>query len=238
MAASIPNPPDLRSLADCYSLYQYTGTTTVNGVSYNYSYIRVTDNKGYSRSPLTSSENIHLVEPMNTVLSDLLNYNFSFGFSSFLGSKSFGWALNWTIGNVTTIFDSFAKNSSVTYRGNSDIYNMSLLSVTQMQYCYVYMPSGNWMLCGVNSPSISFTRTESIVANVNGTAKSYSKNYPTVTSSTGISPVGYVSNYVKSESTLFDSIGSFTVSKQLGKNAQKISTTFIPGFCRYPAYLG
>jgi len=30
-ASSIPDPPDLSSLANCYSLYQYSGTTTVKG---------------------------------------------------------------------------------------------------------------------------------------------------------------------------------------------------------------
>lgn len=236
-ASSIPAPPDLNSLADCYSLYQYTGTTTVDGVSYNYSYIRVTDNKGYSRSPLTSSKSIELVEKKSMLLSDLLSYNFSFGFSAFLGSIPYGWAVDWGIGNVTTVFNSIAKNSPITYVGNSNIYQMAMLSVTQMQYCYVCMPSGYWMLCGVNAPYVGFTRSEQLVANVNGRPYSDSKNYPTASSSTGISAISYVSNYVRGglNSTRIDSIGSFTVISKLGN--KKTSTSFAPGFCSYPLHL-
>lgn len=236
--SSIPAPPDFYSIADCYSLYQHTGVTTVNGVSYNYSYIRVIDDKGYSRSPLTSSKEIHMVTQINTVLSDLLSYNFSFGFSAFLGTTPYGWAADWTIGNVTTVFNSLAKDSPVTYSGNSDIYQMSLLSVTQMQYCYVYIPSGGWILCGANAPSISFARAESIVANVNGVAKADGKIYQTTTSSTGISAVGYVSNYVQTGSFRYDPIGSFEVKGELGETGKKTSTPFSPGFCSYPGHLG
>lgn len=232
---AISAPPNLSMLASCYSLYQYSGTYTVNGQSYNYSYIRVTDNKGYSASPLTKSQqNTRLIGRTSTVLSDLLNYQFSFGFSSFLGKIPSGWALNWTIGSAFSVLNSLSSSSSVVSQtsNSKDIYYMGLLSVTEMTYYYVYMPSSNWQLCGARASNISMSRTEALNANINGKAYGETKTYPKIVSSTGSSASTYVTNYVTNGYCKYDTIGYIKINGMGG-----ISTKFTPGFSSSPTGL-
>lgn len=232
-ARSVPNPPNLSAIANCYTLQQYTSDVTVNGISYPFSYIYVTDNKGYSNSPLTHSQTTNiLIGKKSTILRDILEYQFSFGFSSYLGLIPGGWIADWTIGTVCAALESYNENSIISYSGNNNIYNMSMLSVTQMMYVYVYLPNVGWCLCGTRAPNISYARVEYVIANVEGSAVSKSKNYPTVTSSTGSAAYTYAQAYVNSEYHDIDYIGSFTV------NAYESATVrFTPGFAPNPAYL-
>lgn len=231
--ASIPNPPNLSSIANCYSLSQYNGTTTVNGVVYNYSYIYVTDDKEYSRSPLTifNQQNI-LVGGESTVLRDLLAYNFSFLLSSYLGTTPSGWALSWTLGNIFEGLDSYDDDSVVSVRGNSGIYHMVMGSVTQMMYCYVYIPNSGWVLCGVKAPNISYARMEYMAANIDGQPFVKPKPYSDVTSSTGISAVLYARNYINGSGCDTDRIGSFRINTYGGNYVR-----FTPGFAELPGHL-
>lgn len=232
-AQTIPDPPDLYALADCYTLQQYNSSLTVNGTVYQYSYIYVTDNKGYEDSTLTHSQTTNiLIGKESTVLKDILEYQFSFGFSSYLGLIPYGWVADWAIGSVFAILESFDENSNISYSGNNNIYNMSLLSVTQMMYVYVYMPTGGWCLCGTRAPNISYTRAEYMIANVDGEAVSDSESYPTVTSSTGSAAYTYVREYVLNGTHNIDSIGSFTVNAYDGAIVR-----FSPGFASYPLHL-
>lgn len=231
--AAIPDPPDLAAIADCYTLSQHNGSVYVNGTKYDYSCIYVTDNKGYNRSPLTASQTSNvLVGKESTVLRDLLDYQFSFGFSSYLGMIPGGWLANWAIGSAFTVLNSLNENSTISYRGNNNIYNMSMISVTQMMYCYVFIPNADWELCGVKASNISYARAEYLVANIGGTAYSDAKNYPTVTSHTGISAASYVVNFMNGSGCDVDRIGSFTVSTYGGG-----SVRFRPGFAEYPVDL-
>lgn len=228
-----PEPPDLEAIADCYTVTRYNGSTYISGVKYDFVTIYVTDNKDYSRSPLTASEDdIELVGKESTVLADLLDYQFSFGLSQYLGAIPGGWLVDWTIGAVYTALNSLNENSTITYRNNSDIYNMIMLSVTQMMYCYVYIPNADWELCGVCASNIEYTRTESFAANIQGTPYSWSQNYPNVTSNTGRSAASYITNMVRGNGCIFDRIGSISVNTYSGKTVR-----FRPGFADYPADL-
>ena len=227
---AVPDPPDLNAFADAYTLQQYNGSVNVNGTSYPYSYIYVTDNKGYSGTTLTHSQTTNvLIGKESTILKDILEYQFSFGLSAYLGTIPGGWIIDWTIGTVCAALESYNDNSIISYRGNNNIYNMSMLSVTQMMYVYVYLPNAGWCLCGTRAANISYARSEYVIANVAGTAVSNSKTYPTVSSRTGNSAYTYAKAYVNGGYHDIDSIGSFTV------NAYKGSTVrFTPGFASYP----
>lgn len=231
---SIPDPPNLENLVDCYTLRQYTSSLTVDGTSYKYSYIYVTDDLGYSDSPLTHSKTANkLIGKENTLLSDILDFQFSFGFSSYLGAIPYGWVADWFIGTVFTALESYNENSIISYSGNNNIYNMSMLSVTQMMYIYVYLPDvGEWLLCGTRAPNISYARAEYLIANVDGTAVSDLKDYSTVSSSTGSAASTYVRNYINDRNHKIDYIGSFTVNTYNGETIR-----FTPGFAQYPGYL-
>ena len=230
---SILDPPNLETFADCYTLQQYNSSVTVDGTSYQYSYIYVTDNKSYSGSPLTRSQkNEKLIGRKNTVLKDLLEYQFSFGLSSYFGAIPYAWAADWTIGTAFTILNSFDDDVEVTYVGNSDIYTMTILSVTQMMYVYVYLPGSGWCLCGTRAPNISYTRTESMVSNVDGRAVSDAKAYPTVNSSTGSAAFTYARACINGGNHIIDYIGSFTVNAYEDSDVR-----FTPGFAPYPGQL-
>lgn len=231
---SIPDPPNLENLVDCYTLRQYSSSVTVDGTSYRYSYIYVTDDLGYSDSPLTHSKTANkLIGKESTLLSDILDYQFSFGFSSYLGTIPGGWAADWFIGTVFSALESYNENSIISYSGNNNIYNMSMLSVTQMMYVYVYLPDvGEWLLCGTRAPNISYTRAEYLVANVDGVAVSDAEAYPTVSSSTGSSANTYARKYINDRNHIIDYIGSFSVNAYEGETIR-----FTPGFAQYPGYL-
>lgn len=229
IAASIPDPPNLETVANCYTLSQYNGMTYVNGEQYNYTYIYVTDNKGYSGSPLTVSQTNDLIGKESTLLWDVLEHQFSFGLSAYLGAIPGGQLVDWGLGSIFNFMNSLNENASITYVGNNNIYNMSMISVTQMMYCYVYLPDSGWCLCGVKAPNISYARAEYLVANIAGRAYSRAKDYPTVTSSTGTAAVTYVANYLNVFYCDIDRIGSFTVNTYDGRNVR-----FVPGFAEYP----
>lgn len=231
---SIPDPPDLETFANCYTLRHFISTTTVDGTSYRFSYIYVTDDKGYSGSPLTCSQTSNkLIGRESTVLRDILDYQFSFGFSSYLGIVPGGWVADWAIGTVCAALESFDENSVISYTGNDDIYNMSMLSVTQMMYVYVYKPDiCDWRLCGTSASNISYTRAEYVIANVAGKAVSDAKDYPTMSSSTGSGARTYVRTYIQDGYHDIDPIGFFTVQAYNG-----VTISFTPGFASYPGQL-
>ena len=231
---SIPDPPNLENLVDCYTLRQYTSSVTVDGTSYKYSYIYVTDDLGYSDSPLTHSKSANkLIGKESTLLSDILDFQFSFGFSSYLGVIPYGWVADWFIGTVFTVLESYNENSIISYEGNDNIYSMTMISVTEMMYIYVYLPDvGEWMLCGTRAPNISYARGEYLAANVDGNAVVDVKKYPTVSSSTGSAASTYVRNYINDRYHKIDYIGSFTVNTYDDETIR-----FTPGFAQYPGYL-
>lgn len=225
-ASNIPSPPELSAIANYYSIYHQNGTYKVNGTSYNYSFIRVVDNKGYN-TPLTCSKVCILTGKTNSTLSNLLKTQFSLGLSAYLGTTSNGWVIDWTLSSIFSVLNSYSSSSGVTYINGRNIYQTLITSVTQMLYCYVYSPSSGWQLCGVKSPQISYARSDTFAGNIGGKAVVDSYTYPSFTSSTGIAPTSYVSNYITNGVVRVDYAGSFRVNGLGG-----LTTTFTPGFYR------
>ena len=112
---------DFSMLTDVYSIYDYGGNYTINGVSYEYEYYRVVDNKGYVDTTLTVAELIKPLTEETTILSSLLEYNFSYGLSSLLGEIP-GYALvDWTLGNVFAFLEGLNGYSPVVATNNNGI---------------------------------------------------------------------------------------------------------------------
>lgn len=230
---SVPDPPDWDSFADCYTVTQVQNKYPVNGTNYNYVCYYITDNKGFSGSPLTQIQTSSvLIGKESTLLQDLLAYQFSFAFSSFLGSIPAGWLIDWTIGTVFTALNSYNSNSTISYSGSENIYTMLMGSVTQMMYCYVYLPNAGWVLCGVRASNITFDRIDTFAANIAGSIHIDHCDYDLVTSHSGVYPPAYVINCVNGGNYIIDRIGSFTVNTYNGGTVR-----FTPGFAAYPVDL-
>ena len=234
--SDVPPPPDLASLASCYSLYQYQGTYNVDGTTYPYSYIRVVDDKGYAGTQLTQGKNeAHPIETNwisqtgSILVRDLLNYNFSFGLSAFLGSFANGWAVDWTIGTLSTVFGSIS-NPNTTYATNA-LYTATWFSITQMTYYYVY--DGGWNLAGSKASNVEIGRSEALFANVGGDVESDTIDYPekNFRANGAWSWNEYVQAYVRTGTVRYDSLGTLTM------NGLGITTTFTPCFAPTPTAL-
>ena len=229
---SVSNPPDLSDFANVYSLHQYNRTTTINGVTYNYSYIYVTDNKGYN-GPLTVSKMAYgLLDYSPKVLSDLLDYSFSFGVSEGIGQLPYGWVANFTLGGLFTGLNSAYGGAIVTAGDEGNIFTTTMMSVTQMMYCYVYYPQSGWMLCGVKAPNVSFTRSDVFIANINGRPENETKEYPTSSYEDSTSPVNFVKNYVTGNGVWVRRYGCIEIeTPEIG------TLKFYPGFAESTIHL-
>lgn len=219
---------DFSMIADAYSVYDYSGTRTINGKSYDYEYYRVVDNKGYVDSTLTTAELVVPVAKVNTTIGALLDYNFSYGFSAFLGTLPGGSIADWALGNLFTILNSYNSNSSVVYNNNTGIYAINMISVTEMTYYYIKV-NGIWNQCGSRASNINFARSDSFSANINGQAYADAKVYPTWSSSTGHSWYWYLDNFVNSAWETNDSIGNIKVYRD-----SSVVHTFSPAFISNP----
>ena len=235
-ASNVPPPPDLAALANCYSLYQYEGTYNVDGTTYPFSYIRVVDDKGYAGTQLTQGKNeAHPIETNwisqtgSILVRDLLNYNFSFGLSAFLGSFANGWAVDWTIGTLSTVFGSIS-NPNTTYATNA-LYTATWFSITQMTYYYVY--DGGWNLAGSKASNVEIGRSEALFANVGGDVESDTIDYPekNFRANGAWSWNEYVQAYVRTGTVRYDSLGTLTM------NGLGSTTTFTPCFAPTPTAL-
>lgn len=81
-----------------------------------------------------------------------------------------------------------------------------MISVTAMTYFYIKV-NDTWYQCGSNAGDISFARTDSFSANINGQAYADSQNYPNWNSSTGHSWYWYLENFVNTAMQEDDEIG-------------------------------
>lgn len=219
---------DFSMLANVYSIYDYDGTYTINGTSYEYQYYRVIDNKGYVDTTLTTAELIVPVAKVHTTIGALLDYNFSYGFSSFLGLLPYGNIADWFLGNIFTALDSYSANSPVVYNNNTGIYSINMISVTAMTYYYIKV-NGLWYQCGSRAGDVSFGRVDSISANINGQPYTDAKTYPNWRSSTGHSWYWYLENFVATAWPRHDELGSIDVYR----DSTKVHT-FTPAFISNP----
>lgn len=219
---------DFSMIADAYSVYDYSGTTKINGKSYDYEYFRVVDNKGYVDTALTTSQLVVPVAKVNTTIGALLQYNFSYVMSEFLGIVPGKDVTEWVLGNIFAVLESYSSNSPVVYNNNTGIYSINMISVTEMSYYYIKV-NGSWHQCGSRASNISFARSDSFSANINGRAYADSKNYPTWTSSTGHSWSWYLEKFVSSALPTHDSIGKIKIYRN-----SSLVHTFSPAFISNP----
>ena len=209
------NPPTLSILANCYSLYQYQGNYTVDGVSYEYSYICVIDDKGYSESPLSVgklsiSEAVphSMVGRSSIILGDLISYTFQFVVSQFLGRFSTGWMADWTLGALFTGLSAYDPSANVTTFGGLGIYTLGVMTVSNMTYYYIN--KNGWTLCGARISEGSFSRTDTISANIQGRAVSESSSTNSIIFQTGSTWYTYIQHYARTNTPRFDEPGHFT----------------------------
>lgn len=194
---SLDDPPDFEMFLDAYTVFRVNASWTVDGQAVPYTAIRIIDNKGYAYSPLTKITATTMINPTSTNIGALLNYNFSFVLSQFLGTIPAGWLADWTVGAVFSVLQNMNNNTSVSSVGNGAIYTMHMVSVTEMSYLYVYNSAGVWDLCGVKANSIAFARSDIFSANIAGEPYSEARNFPTQTSGTGLPVTGYIEDYAR-----------------------------------------
>ncbi len=231
--ATSEDGPNISTLAELFSVYQTSGARTISGTKYNYSYVRVIDNKGYGKLTQSVSDTT-LIGKSSVQLSDMLKYNFSFGLDAFLGSLPYGWAASWLIGNVFSALDSYSSSSSLQVTcpsGKVGIYTMNMTSVTEMTYYFIYMPEYyDWILCGSKASVVSFAKAEAFTANIGGKAVSDS-NDDQGSTSTGNTWSWYYDEFIRTRSNNYSPIGSLEI-----KGMNNYSKTFSPKY--YNTFIG
>lgn len=204
--------PDLEFLATKYSLYRWGGTYDINGQEYDYVAIKVTDNKKGNGLTKLAVKQV-LSRKTNTTIEELIEYNCSFGLSQFLGTIPYGWVLEWSLGNVFTVLNSYNPSTSVTlYEGNAGIHMMTLMSVTQMQYIFINTPSTGWVICGSKASDVEFTGSQTLAVKVGSHPHVPSADLPYANSSTGWNIRGYLENYVATGNRMNHYIGSLKIN--------------------------
>lgn len=219
---------DFSMLTDVYSIYDYSGNYTINGVSYEYEYYRVVDNKGYVDTALTVAELITPITEETTILSSLLDYNFSYGLSAFLGNIP-GYALaDWTMGNVFAFLEGLNGYSPVVATNNNGIYAINMISVTTMTYYYINV-MGQWNQCGSRASEVSFARSDSLSANINGVAYSESETLPVWSTSVGNSWSWYLERFLSFGFPTHHDVGEIDIERN-----GSVVYTFVPAFISNP----
>ena len=151
MTAGGMPPPDFAAFANAYSLYIYDGTYTYNQVTYSYRYIRVVDDKGYSNNYDRGMYRQLRAVPLGgevysqSAFQRILQYNCGFTMSQLLGRISGSAFVEWTIGNLCTMF----TQPGVTYTPGIVTYDIDIDHNTALTYYYVRDPQNQeWKLTG------------------------------------------------------------------------------------------
>lgn len=208
----------VNQLLNYFSVYRYDGVRTVNGVDYPYAYIRVIDNKSSYKYTRASGIINMLNYKRPSIVKELLAYNFEYVLEdSTIGFVSnvfkYGWLVQWTIGNITNMFDYLSENAAVTsVSGEGGIYTATMLSVTQMTYYFVCDPEyDQWLLIGSRANDVQYSVTESIKQNINGSIQSADRTCDNHSFSTGKSWYWYIDNYGTNRETAHHYIGKITL---------------------------
>lgn len=222
--------PDFSAMANLYSIYIYNGNYNYNNSTFRYRYIRVVDDKGYDG--LTTNVVYNAIPAGRYPGTSILNYNFGYILSSFLGTTPVGMVVDWTLGNIFNIFNNMP--SDVILSGGEDFYLINCISVSVMTYYYVY--NSGWKQIGTGT-SIKITKSDWFSGNVNGepvSEKTENENW------TSRSPVDVWYKFIELYADNMDlnpyyctisSIGSFKIQ---GYNK---TFDFEPKFAKYPIEL-
>lgn len=228
--ASVPSPPDLAAIASVYTLYRYQGTYTYQGTTYNYSYIRVVDNKGYNKLYKLQIFDAAPKNATQAVIRSVLGYTFNYVFSSLLTRNPIGVAADWTMGAVLAGLNSY--NTSLITGTNESLYRININSVTLMTYYWIHY-NNDWKFMGSDG-DFTVTHTDYSAFNYNGSPVQLYTNPPrTWTSTNSHIWFNYVENFHNNRHLLpyyqqINPIGSFQVK---GFNS---TVTFTPVFAPMP----
>ncbi len=230
--------PDLKAIASLYTLLIRDGTRKYDGVTYNYRYIIVTDNKGYCG--LTLYEEVDALTKISAgqTAADVMKYSLNYGFSSLMSSTPVGMVVDWTLGAIFTVLSD--KPTGIISVKEGPIYKISHRSVTSMTYYFIY--NDGWKMIGVGA-SAEILRDDYWSANINGIPKSdfHSVSFSTRTPGTWNDYLDVYFNNMASNSSfcLVNRIGSFSVTgdQNFYNQGSAFSTTFTPKYARYPADL-
>lgn len=224
--------PDLSAIANMYTLYIYDGTRKYNGVTYNYRYIKVIDDKEYGG--LTKIEEADPIKtvPSGTLVGDLVKYNLNYIFSEvldFVGAA----VVDWIIGNAFTALN-HTPSGVITTTGKS-LYRVIHTSVTSMTYYFI--ENDSWRLIGVGA-SAQTIRSEHISMNVNGSpyVETHTEQFTAKTPGIWYDYLDYYFNNMSwnPSACLVNEIGNFKfVAKD--KNGLVLGiVNFAPAYARYP----
>ena len=213
-------------LTTFFSVYRYNGKYKVDGTEYTYSYIRVVDNKGKGLYTKSVSEVNMLNRTPNTV-ADLLSYNFSFGLGQFLGRFKYYAFVDWTIGNISTIYKNLNPSARVTQVGRGSIYSATIMSKTQMTYYIVYMPQYPPGVLTGSRADAKISISEILKANVDGSIKTDKRDLEDECS-TGESWYWYLENFVRTSNTTHHKLGYFTL-KCMNQNVVTFEPLYFKG---------
>lgn len=160
--------PNVANFAASYTIMEVEDTVRVDGEYYDVVTYYVTDNKG-TGGLTTGDFGYWFNSARSTVIEELVDYNFGFIFSSFLGEHNLV-AADWLLGNLFPIFYSYADDAAVTFGGGSgNQYSVSMQTVVQMAYHFIYLPGMmSWTTCGCCAVNLSGSRIDTVQANVNG----------------------------------------------------------------------
>lgn len=219
---------DFDMIANVYSIYDYSGTYTINGETYDYEYYRVVDNKGYVDHTLTYSELLTPIGRVSTTIGALLEYNFSYGMSAFLGVLPAGSLLDWGLGNIWAALESYSDNTPVVFSDDDGIYAINIIAVTSMTYYYI-KDGGTWYNCGSRANDVSFARVDSMTANIDGEAFAESEPATKWNSSAGHSWYWYLEEFIENNRVVHNSIGSIDIYKD-----DELVGEFEPVYVRNP----
>lgn len=222
--------PDLKAVANIYTLYIYDGSVNYNGTSYSYRYIKVIDNKGYNR--LTHIQELDAIASLSYAQlgTSILSYNFGYGFSLLLGSTPAGLLTDWTLGNIFNVLNNL-PTAQISSSGEA-IYRIFHTGVTSMTYYYLY--NNGWKLIGVGA-SVDIVRDDYFAGNVNGSPKTDFHSVSFRTSTSGIWR-DYVDAYLNNMASYpsycqVNEIGSFTI------RGYSNTLNYTPAYARNPVDL-
>lgn len=176
-------------------------------MTYNYRRCLVIDDKG--RNGLTETKEYDLVPAINGVglIEDMLDYNFGFVFSYFLGNIPYGMACDWVLGNLFTFLNGVRPNAVLASESNA------------MYRAFV----------------TSITRSDLFVGNVYGVAKHEFYDHVKLNASTNDTSYNYVKKYVDAGRTIYfheiDPLGKIGI---IGFND---TYYFSPKFYSSPGYI-
>jgi len=228
--SSIPDPPDLSAVASLYTLYHYRGTYTYQGVTYDYAYIRVIDNKGYNKLYKLQIFNALPSNATNAMILGFLQHQFSYVFSTLLSSVPYGIAVDWTISSAIATMSNY--NTSLMTGTSDPFYWIVVNSTTEMTYYWIYTGT-SWKLLGSDG-KFSLTKGDYAAFNYQGQPKQEPAIQPTWTSTSGYPWYKYIENYHYNPTfEQINYLGSFNIKSK----HTSFNVNYSPVFIHYPGYL-